>query len=184
MTHNTNLLFSHKELLHESFLQTDLGILYQAIPFEALAEKIPLPNHSLSGRGSPPRFDVKGGIALQILKHYLGVSDEMVIERINTGWSMQLFCGISLKPSERIRDKNIVSAWRMYLGNGLDIEGLQKKFAVHWKPYMEHTLVGSQDATCYESGIRYPSNIKLLWECCESVYSIMQRERRILRISR
>jgi hypothetical protein len=180
MTHNTNLLFAHKELLHENFLQTDLGILYQAIPFDALVEKIPSPKHSLSGRGCPPWFDVKGGVALQILKHYLGISDELLIERINTDWSMQLFCGISIKPTERIRDKNIVSAWRIYLGKHLDMEGLQKKFAVHWKPYMEHRQVGYQDATCYESGIRYPAEVKLLWECCESVYGIMQGERRIL----
>lgn len=180
MTHHTNLLFSHKDLLHESFLQTDLGILYQAIPFDELAEKIPAPPHSLSGRGCHPWFDVKGGIALQFLKHYLGVSDEMVIERINTDWSMQLFCGISLKPTERIRDLDIVGTWRSYLGKHLDIEGLQKECARHWKPYMEHTNMGSQDATCYESGIRYPTDVKLLWECCERVFSIMQRERRIL----
>ena len=154
MTHNTNLLFSHKELLHEKFLQTDLGILYQAIPFDALAEKIPAPKHSLSGRGCPPWFDVKGGIALQILKHYHDISDELLVERINTDWSMQLFCGISLKPGERINDKDIVGRWRMYLGKQLDIEGLQKKFAGHWKPYMENTNMGSQDATCYENGIR------------------------------
>ena len=182
MTHNTNLLFSYKELLHEKFLQTDLGILYQAIPFDALAEKIPAPKHSLSGRGCPPWFDVRGGIALQILKHYHDISDELLVERINTDWSMQLFCGISLKPGERINDKDIVGRWRMYLGKQLDIEGLQKKFAGHWKPYMENTNVGSQDATCYESGIRYPTDVKLLWECCGKVYDIMQRERKILRM--
>jgi hypothetical protein len=182
MTHNTNLLFSYKELLHEKFLQTDLGILYQAIPFDALAEKIPAPKHSLSGRGCKPWFDVKGGIALQILKHYHDISDELLVERINTDWSMQLFCGISLKPGERIQDKNIVSSWRIYLGKQLDIEGLQKKFATHWKPYMENTNIGSQDATCYESGIRFPTDVKLLWECCEKVYAIMQRERKLLRM--
>lgn len=168
--------------MQESFLQTDLGKLYQAIPFDALAEKIQATRHSLSGKGCPPWFDVKGGIALQILKHYLDISDELLVERINTDWCMQLFCGISLKPTERIRDKNIVSAWRVFLGKDMDIEGLQKEFASQWKPFMEHTHIGSQDATCYESGIRYPTYVKLLWECCESVYKIMQRERRILGI--
>lgn len=88
MTHNTNLLFSHQELLHASFLQTDLGELYQAIPFESLAEKTPAPKHEISGKGRRPWFDLKGGIALQILKHYHGLSDELLIERINTDWSM------------------------------------------------------------------------------------------------
>ena len=182
MTHNANLLFGCKELLHERFLQTDLGELYQAIPFDELAKKIPAPKHSLSSKGCKPWFTVQGGIALQILKHYHDISDELLIERINTDWSMQLFCGISLKPTERIKDTNIVSSWRGYLGAHLDVGGLQKKFVQHWKPYMTDTHIGSQDATCYESGIRYPTDIKLLWECCEKVYTIMQRERRMLRL--
>lgn len=101
MTHNTNLLFSYKELLHESFLQTDLGILYQAIPFDALAEKIPSPKHSISGRGCKPWFDVKGGIALQILKHYHDISDELLVERINTDWSMSASGGRNLAKTRR-----------------------------------------------------------------------------------
>ena len=146
MTHYTNLLFSNKELLHESFLQTDLGRLYQAIPFESLAEKIPLPKHERSGRGCEPWFDVKGGIGLQFLKHYFAISDELLIERLNTDRAIQLFCGISLKPGERIKDTNIVSSWRGYLGRHIDIQALQKAFADYWKPYMQNTTIGSQDA--------------------------------------
>lgn len=180
MTHNTHLLFSHKELLHESFLQTDLGELYLAIPFDLLASKIPSPRFAKSGKGCKPWFNIQGGIALQILKHYLGLSDELLINRINTDWSMQLFCGISLKPGERIRDTNIVSSWRMYLGANLDLESLQKVFVDHWKPYIEHSNIGSVDATCYESGIRYPTDAKLLWECCEKLYDLIQRKRKSL----
>jgi transposase, IS5 family len=182
MTSNTKLLFSQKEILDQEFLKTDLGELYLAIPFDLLAATIPPPKQAISGRGCTPWFDVKGGIALQILKHHLGVSDEMIVERINTDWSMQQFCGISLKPGERIADKNIVSSWRMYLGAYLDIEAQQIIYARHWKPYMQHTNIGGQDATCYESGIRFPTDIKLLWECCEKVYIIIQRERKLLRL--
>ena len=63
MTHNVNLLFAQEELLHEKFLQTDLGQLYLAIPFEKLARLVPPPNEE-SGTGCTPWFDVKGGIAL------------------------------------------------------------------------------------------------------------------------
>jgi transposase, IS5 family len=178
MTQGTGLLFSYKELLHEQFLQTDLGELYQAIPFEALAKKIPLPKHSISGRGRKPWFNVQGGIALQILKHYLGVSDAMLIERINTDWSMQLFCGIALKPGERILDMDLPSEWRSYLGKYLDIDRLQKTLAEHWKPHMNATHVGMQDATCYESRIAYPTDVKLLWECCTEVHAILQDGRK------
>ena len=173
-------LFSDKQLLDQNFLRTDLGRLYQAIPFESLAEKIPLPRHAQSGRGRKPWFNVQGGLALMFLKHYLSMSDHMLIERINTDWSMQMFCGICLNHTERIEDKNIVSFWRGYFASHIDINTLQEVFAKHWKPYMENTNIGSQDATCYESGISYPTDIKLLWECCNQLFDLIQQERKHL----
>jgi IS5 family transposase len=175
-------IFSDEELLDQNFLLTDLGQLYKAIPFKELAEKIPPTKYEQSGRGCKPWFDVQGGIALQILKHYHNLSDELLIQRINTDWSMQRFCGIRLGPTERIEDKNIVSSWRVYLAENLDIKELQYTFAQHWKPHMNQTHVGSQDATCYESGVRYPTDIKLLWECCEDIFDLIQRERKKLHL--
>lgn len=137
-----NLLFAHQQLLHHRFLDSDLGQLYVAIPFEQLAAKIPAPRHSLSGKGCKPWFDLEGAIGLLILKHYTGLSDEMLIERINYDWSMQMFCGIQLKPHEKIKDTNLPSSWRGYIGRRLNIAELQKQLAIHWKPYMEHTNIG------------------------------------------
>jgi transposase, IS5 family len=182
MTHNTKLLFSDKELLHTRFLETDLGKLYLAIPFEELAKHIPPPAHSQSGMGCKPWFDVKGGIALMFLKHNLCMSDGMLIDRINTDWSMQLFCGISLKATERILDKNLPSTWRTYLGNHLEIASFQKVLASNWKPYMQDTQIGTQDATCYESYITYPTDIKLIWNCCEKLYQLIQIKRKHLKL--
>lgn len=115
------LLFGDEQLLHQEFLQTDLGKLYTAIPFDQLSQTIPAVAHAKSGMGCKPWFDVKGGLALMFLKHYLCLSDAMLIKRINTDWSMQLFCGISLKPGERIADTNLPSSWRTYIGKHLDI---------------------------------------------------------------
>ena len=166
----TNLLFSHQQLLHERFLQTDLGQLYLSIPFEQLSSTIPSPRHRLSGRGCKPWFDVKGGIALQFLKHYLCLSDELLIQRINTDWSMQYFCGIQLKPAEVIKDTNLPSHWRSYIGEHLDIAAMQQIFVLHWKPRITQTNFSSEDATCYESRISYPTPVKLLWDCCNKTY--------------
>ena len=182
MTHYLNILFSNKEILHSQFLETDLGRLYLAIPFEALAKRVPVPAQARSGIGCKPWFDVKGGIALQFLKHNLGLSDEKLIERLNTDWAMQLFCGVSLKPGERIRDKDIVGSWRKYLGFHMDLNGMQQELSSYWKPYMNHTNIGGQDATCYESGIRYPTDSKLLWECCQKVYDMNQRTRKMFKL--
>jgi hypothetical protein len=177
-----NLLFPHKSLLQERFLQTDLGELYQAIPFDALATQIPMPAHSMSGRGRKPWFDIKGAIGLIILKHYLGISDALLIERINTDWSMQMFCGITLHPAERIADTNLPSYWRGYIGKHLDIAALQQQLAIYWKPYMSETNIGMQDATCYESRIAFPTDIKLLWQSCNEIYLLLGSLRKQLRL--
>jgi hypothetical protein len=166
----TNLLLFHQNLLSERFLQTDLGQLYLSIPFDKLSSSIPAPKRSLSGKGCKPWFDVKGGIALQFLKHYLCLSDELLIERINTDWSMQMFCGIQLKPTEVIKDTNLPSYWRGYIGAALDIDAMQKEFVAAWKPYLNDTHFSSQDATCYESRISFPTPVKLLWDCCHKTY--------------
>jgi transposase, IS5 family len=166
----TNLLFFHQNLINERFLQTDLGQLYLSIPFDQLSSTIPSPKSSLSGKGCKPWFDVKGGIALQFLKHYLGLSDELLIERINTDWSMQMFCGIHLKPTEVIKDTNLPSYWRGYIGQSLDVEAMQKEFVAAWKPYLNDTSFSSEDATCYESRISFPTPVKLLWDCCNKIY--------------
>lgn len=174
-----NLLFFHQQLLHKKFLQTDLGKIYVAIPFEELAACIPSPAFSKSGLGRKPWFTVQGGIALQFLKHYLQLSDELLIERINTDWSMQLFCGILLGPAQRIKDSNLPSYWRSYIGAHLNITAMQKEFARHWKPFITDSGIGMQDATCYESRIAFPTDVKLLWQCCHEAYLLLQEQRRL-----
>jgi len=182
----TNLLFFHQQLLSERFLRTDLGQLYQSIPFDQLATTIPMPKQSASGKGCRPWFDVKGGIALQFLKHYLCLSDAMLIQRINTDWSMQYFCGIQLRPGEVIKDGNLPSYWRSYIGEHLDITAMQTIFARYWKKDMGDSHMSSEDATCYESRISYPTPVKLLWDCCHKTYMIYNESRKKinLRVSR
>jgi hypothetical protein len=177
-----NVLFSHQQLLHEKFLQTDLGKLYLSIPFEELAATISAPASAKSGLGRKPWFDVKGGIALMILKHYLGISDELLIERINTDWSMQLFCGVLLKPHERIRDTNLPSWWRTYIGMYLNINAMQQHLAAYWKPFINDTGISMQDATCYESRISFPTDVKLVWNCCKELYLFIQQKRKELKL--
>jgi hypothetical protein len=155
--------------------------LYQSIPFKELSSKIPLPLYEQSGRGRKPFLKVEGGIALMVLKHYLGLSDELLIDRLNTDWCMQYFCGVQLGV-RKIKDKNLVSYWRTYLGNHLDIASLQEVLAKHWLPYMEQTHVTMMDATCYESHLRYPTSVKLLWEGIGKVYGIIQHKRSRLKL--
>jgi hypothetical protein len=174
-----NLLFEQPlDFQLQAFYNTELGELYQAIPFESFAQHIAKPKRDISGTGCKPWFDVKGGIALQVLKSYYRISDALLIEQLNGNWQMQMFCGIQLRPGEQIKDKDIAGRWRTYLARHLNIDKLQIDCVQLWKPFMEHTHIGFCDATVYESYIEYPTDAKLLWKSCCDVYGMIKRGRK------
>jgi hypothetical protein len=177
-----NPLFVQTSSVQEGvFYNTDLGKLYRSIPFKDLASKIPSPKNFHSGRGRKPFLKVEGGIGLLMLKHYTGISDEMLIERLNTDWCMQYFCGVQLG-LRRIKDKNLVSWWRCYIAQHLDINELQSVLMKHWKPYMQQTHVTMMDATVYESNLRYPTDAKLLWESIGKLHTLLCCTRKLLKL--
>jgi transposase, IS5 family len=179
-----NPLFLQTDSIHESaFYATDLGKLHQSIPFKELASKIPSPAQAKSGRGRKAFLKVEGGIALLVLKHYTGLSDEMLIDRLNTDWCMQYFCGVQLGV-RKIKDRNLVSWWRCYIGRHLEIKQLQAVLISNWKPYLVQTHVTLMDATAYESNIRYPTDVKLIWESVTKVYSILTQKRKLFSLRR
>jgi transposase, IS5 family len=175
------LFLQTPSILEDVFYQSDLGRLHRSIPFKDLALKIPAPPQHKSGRGRKPFLKIEGGIALLILKHYTCLSDEMLIDRLNTDWCMQYFCGVQLN-ARRIKDKNLVSWWRCYIARHLDIKELQRVLINCWKPYMEQTHVTMMDATVYESNIRYPTDVKLVWESIGKVYQLIQEKRKRLKL--
>lgn len=42
-----------------------------------------------------------------------------------------------------------------------------------WKPYMKNLDTVFTDASCHESLLRFPTDVKLLWECVERAYKMM-----------
>jgi transposase, IS5 family len=170
----TNLLAELMARFAEAFFfQTDLGKLYRAIPFEQLAALVPKTKREQSGKGRKAWLTTRGGIALLILKHYHGLSDALLIERLNTDWSMQRFCGLHLRPGIRIRDDDLPGRWRKRLSAYLDIDKWQLQLAAHWKIDLAHAHLGMVDATCYESFITYPTDVKLIWKCCVQAFTFL-----------
>lgn len=106
---------------------------------------LPEPKNST---GAKPWFDNYGKVALQFLKAYEGCSDAKLLERINTDWSMQLFCGIRLGKSEWIKDKDIIWKARSFVAKYLTLEQAQPILIRHWKPWMGDPGRGMCDATC------------------------------------
>lgn len=146
---------------YSSFLCSDLGKIYQSLPWDELVSGFGLKSHHL-GRNS--HFSPKGKIGLMFLKHYSGSSDRKLIEQLNGNIYYQLFCGCLIAPDQPLKDYKIVSKIRCQLSQKLDIDRLQQILVKHWKGWMNQTESLLVDATCYESSVRYPTDQKLLWE--------------------
>lgn len=163
------------------FQNTELGRLHSSLPLEELAALLP---KRRTQRGAQPWFDNCGKVALQFLKSYTGLSDERLLERINTDWAYQLFCGIQLDANEQIRDKDLIWQTRVWVSRHLDIEQAQPVLIQHWKPWMKDLHIGLTDATCYESYIKYPTDVKLLWDCIDWLHKQIKFFSKTLRIRR
>jgi hypothetical protein len=80
---------------------------------------------------------------------------------------MQMFCGIQLADNELIRDNAFVSNVRTYLGKHIDFDAFQQTLVNNWKQEIPDKQVLMMDASCYEVYIRFPTDVKLLWESCQ-----------------
>lgn len=162
--------FSEFDFYHhykESFRISDLGRIFQAIPFSALAASIGL-KETKQGRGS--YFSATGKLALMFLKSYTRFSDSQLIENLNSNIHYQLFCGVRINPLQPLTNFKIVSAIRCEIASLLDIDKQQEVLSSYWKPYMNNLQIHMTDATCYESYMRYPTDVKLLWEAVSWLY--------------
>lgn len=147
---------------------TELGRIYDTINWEELVKLLPAKR---TAKGAPGWLPKQGLFGLMFLKHYTGLSDEKLLERFQTDWAMQLFCGVLLEDNEKIKDTAFVSNVRSHLGKHLDLNNMQVTLLKHWKKNdLENTHLTMMDATCFESYIRYPTDVKLLWECSEKLW--------------
>lgn len=157
-------------LYWNSFLSSELGKVYHSIPWSDLSKSLKLKDIR---KGRPAQFSPQGKIALMFLKSYTGLSDRKLYEQINGNIHYQLFCGIFLGP-EKLADFKIISRIRTELAKQLAIVKAQDVLAKAWKPYIKAPNIILEDATCYESYMRYPTNIKLLWESVEWMHNQMK----------
>ena len=156
--------FDILEKYRKSFNESELGKLHSVFPFECMAKAAGLSDRRLGRRN---RFSPSAKIALMVLKAYTGFSDRQLVEHLNGNIHYQIFCGIMIPPSLPITNFKIVSAIRNEIASRLDIDSFQELLASHWKPYLDNLHVCMTDATCYESHMRFPTDMKLLWESLE-----------------
>ena len=155
-----------------AFKKTSLGQIHDAIPWENLVVQFDIKVHN---KGPECIFTPKGKLALMFLKNYAGVSDFKLIEQLNGNIHYQIFCDILLDPGERFENFKIVSQIRCELASQLDIERCEKVLFDYWKPYMNNLESITCDATCYESSIKYPTDVKLLFDCVLWTYNQIKK---------
>ena len=151
----------------KSFNESELGGIYRSIPWNEIVKALKIKENK---KGPDRIFNRQGMVALMFLKSYVECSDEMLINHLNGNIHFQIFCGVLLG-AERIKNFKIVSDIRCRLARRLDVKEVQDVLAGYWKPYMKDTNVMLEDATCYETSMRYPTNVKLLWESTEWSYN-------------
>ena len=132
-------------------------------------------------KGRKSQFSPWGKLALMFLKSYTGLSDRKLIEQLNANYEYQYFCDIEILPENKISNYKIVSGIRVEISKKFDFLKAQKVLAQAWKPYMNYTDGFMTDATCYESSVRYPTDVKLLWESCEWIYGQIKRINKIVK---
>lgn len=131
-TQEINFISPQKEfsLYWKSFQQSELGRIYQAIPWKDLVRTLKIKE---SRKGPTHIFSPQGMLALMFLKSYVVCSDRKLIAYLNGNIDFQMFCGIFFGP-DRISNYKIVSHIRTELSHKLDIRALHKYWQVHGNP--------------------------------------------------
>lgn len=173
--------FDILEKYRKSFACSELGRLHAVFPFKVLARSMCL--HG-SPWGRKNYFSPEGKIALMVIKSYTGFSDKALIAHLNGNIHYQLFCGIQIDPIDGLTNYKIVSAIRQELSERLDIGSVQEVLADCWRPYLSDLHVCMTDATCYESHMRFPTDVKLLWESVEWLHRHLCKQCQHLKLRR
>ncbi len=167
--------FDFMQKYSESFAVSELGRIYAQLPLKEPAEEIRSHYPKAHPQGNTLMSPPEGEVALMFLKSYTGMSDDGLIEMLNGSIHMQMFCGVLIDPARPIKNGKIVSAIRNRIAGRLDIKELQKVLYGKWKGLSHDKDLCLTDATCYESLLRFPTGVKLLWECCEWLQSLLAK---------
>ena len=76
-------------------------------------------------------------------------------------------------PENQLTNYKLIDSILLEQSKKLKIQEQQKLLADAWKPYMKNLNTVYTDASCYESLMRFPTDVKLLWECVERTYKMM-----------
>jgi len=161
----------------ETFKTSELGRIKSLLPLREMAISFGLmeekPKSPRTPRGRKPFFSPEGKVALAFLKMYTGLSAPKLLEALNGNIHYQIFCGVRINPQSQLTNYKFIDNILLELSKKLKIQEQQKVLADAWKPYMKNLDTVYTDASCYESLMRFPTDVKLLWECAGRAYKMM-----------
>ena len=161
----------------ETFKTSELGRIKSLLPLREMAISFGLmeekPKSLRTPRGRKRFFSPEGKVALAFLKMYTGLSAPKLLEALNGNIHYQIFCGVRINPQNQLTNYKLIDNILLELSKKLKIQVQQKVLADAWKPYMKDLDTVYTDASCYESLMRFPTDVKLLWECAERAYKMM-----------
>ena len=161
----------------ESFKSSELGRIKLLLPLREMALSFGLiaanSKRLRPKRGRHSYFSPEGKVALAFLKMYTGLSAPKLMDALNENIHYQIFCGIRISPEKQLTNYKLIDSILLELSKKLKIQEQQKVLADAWKPYMKNLDTVYTDASCDESLIRFPTDVKLLWECVERAYRMM-----------
>ena len=162
----------HYAKYKEGFKRTDLGKIHSAIPWSECANALGLKEYR---KGPKSIFSPIGKLALLFLKHYTGASDKRLIEQLNGNVYYQIFCDLILPPGNHIDNFKIVSQIRCEVATKLRIDDLEGVLMKAWKVHMNNLGSIICDASCYESSIKYPTDVKLLFDSVQWIHAQIRK---------
>lgn len=162
----------------KTFKTSELGRIKSHLPLREMAISFNLaeerPMHKRVKRGRKPFFTPEGKVALAFLKMYTGLSAPKLMEALNGNIHYQIFCGIRITPENQLTNYKLIDGILLELSRKLKVQEQQKVLADAWKPYMKNLDTVYTDASCYESLMRFPTDVKLLWECTVRAYKMVR----------
>ena len=169
--------FDFYQRYKESFKASELGRIKSLLPLREMAISFGLveekPKSLRVKRGRKSFFPPEGKVALAFLKMYTGLSAPKLMDALNGNIHYQIFCGIRISPENQLTNYKLIDSILVELSKKLKIQEQQKVLADAWKPYIKNLDTVYTDASCYESLMRFPTDVKLLWECVERAYKMM-----------
>lgn len=161
----------------KTFKTSELGRIKSLLPLREMAISFNLmeerPMHKRVKRGRKSFFTPEGKVALAFLKMYTGLSAPKLMEALNGNIHYQIFCDIRISPENQLTNYKLIDGILLELSRKLKVQEQQKVLADAWKPYMKNLDTVYTDASCYESLMRFPTDVKLLWECTVRAYKMM-----------